>query len=61
VATNMPDAGTNNSASGGLLTGPSTNGIAADQWITNALQVSGLPAAARSQIRVYERTFPISP
>ena len=56
----MPDAVITPSA-GGLLTGLSNNGIAADLWSSNALQVPGIPPPARAQIRVYERYFPITP
>lgn len=58
----MSDAITNSGSGVGLINGSGNKGIAADTWRTNALTLStGIPQAARSQIRIYQRTFPISP
>jgi hypothetical protein len=36
------------------------NGISVGSWITNARSISGVPQAARAQIRVYQRYFPLN-
>ncbi len=59
VAADMEDAVTNNMASG-LIAGSTNNGIPIASWTSKALSTSEIPqAAARSQIRVYQRTFPL--
>jgi len=53
------------SMSGGIINGGATNGIPVDSWKTNALNysetgLSVIPKAARSEIRIYQRYFPIN-
>ena len=66
----MPNAVIYPSGGSGTLTGTSGNGlgtngtsIPAGQWEpTNPLlNMTGIPPAARAQIRIYQRTFPIAP
>ena len=56
--TSFSDAITNNT--GTPLVGSSSNGIPVNTWKTNAASVTGIPAGARSQIRIYQRYFPLS-
>jgi len=49
----------------GIINGTVTNGIPVDSWKTNALNysetgLSVIPKAARSEIRIYQRYFPIN-
>lgn len=49
----------------GIINGTGTNGIPVDSWKTNALNysetgLSVIPKAARSEIRIYQRYFPIN-
>ena len=58
----MPDASILTNASG-MINGSPANGIPVDSWRTNALKpqnISSIPLAARAQIRVYQRYFPIN-
>jgi prepilin-type N-terminal cleavage/methylation domain-containing protein len=53
----MADANTSSPNSAVSLTAPA---IPADEWKTNALISSGIPPAARGQIRIYQRYIPIN-
>jgi type II secretory pathway component PulJ len=49
----------------GPINGTGTNGIPVDSWKTNALNYTGkgataIPPGARSEIRIYQRYFPIN-
>jgi len=58
----FPDCNSNNTISGGIINGSSSSGMPVSRWISNlpTVSISGLPNAAKSQIRVYQRYFPLS-
>jgi prepilin-type N-terminal cleavage/methylation domain-containing protein len=60
LASLMGDANIITEITSGALNGSLTNGIPVDTWRTNALINSGIPPAARAQIRVYQRYIPIN-
>ena len=66
LATNMEDANTTNyQFANQIYSGTASNGIPVDSWKTNALNYSGtglsaIPPGARSEIRIYQRYFPIN-
>jgi len=60
LASLMGDANVITEITSGALNGSLTNGIPVDTWRTNALINSGIPPAARAQIRVYQRYIPIN-
>jgi prepilin-type N-terminal cleavage/methylation domain-containing protein len=59
LAGQMSDANATAAASG-VINGSSSQAIPADGWRTNALISSGIPPAARAQIRIYQRYIPIN-
>jgi len=58
----VTDAAMSNLASVSYFPDSTNTGIPVSRWISNlpTVSISGLPAAAKSQIRVYQRYFPLS-